>query len=113
MPSTSEVGHAKNVANFQDIIEFVTAYGATYNPSKNSLKLPQLITLKTAAETRLADVIIQNTGLNNKVNERMIAFSDLKFLSTRLVNALESTDASKETIDDAKGYYRPAKEYFQ
>jgi hypothetical protein len=43
----------------------------------------------------------------------MIAFSDLKFLSTRLVNALESTDASKETIDDARGYYRPAKEYYQ
>jgi hypothetical protein len=113
MPSTSEVGHAKNVSNFQDIIEFVTAYGATYNPSNNSLKLPQLIMLKTAAETHLADVIIQNIGFNNKVNERMIAFSDLKFLSTRLVNALESTDASKETIDDAREYYRPAKEYFQ
>ena len=40
MASTSEVGHAKNVANFQDLIEFVTGYGATYNPSKSSLKLP-------------------------------------------------------------------------
>ena len=29
MASTSEVGHAKNVANFQDLIEFVTGYGAT------------------------------------------------------------------------------------
>ena len=50
MASTSEVGHAKNVANFQDLIEFVTAYGATYNPSKNSLKLPQLIALKASAD---------------------------------------------------------------
>jgi hypothetical protein len=66
MPSTSEVGHAKNVANFQDIIEFVTAYGATYNPSKNSLKLRQLITLKTAAETRLADVIIQKNRVQQQ-----------------------------------------------
>ena len=31
MASTSETGHAKNVANFQDLIEFVTGYGATYN----------------------------------------------------------------------------------
>ena len=29
MASTSEKGHAKNVANFQDLIEFVTGYGAT------------------------------------------------------------------------------------
>lgn len=36
MASTSEVGHAKNVANFQDLIAFVDGYGATYNPTKNS-----------------------------------------------------------------------------
>ena len=50
MASTSETGHAKNVANFQDLIEFVTGYGATYNPSKSSLKLNNLITLKASAE---------------------------------------------------------------
>uniref|UniRef100_UPI00404A78AC hypothetical protein n=1 Tax=Flavobacterium sp. TaxID=239 RepID=UPI00404A78AC len=106
MASTSEVGHAKNVANFQDLIEFVTGYGATYNPSKNSLKLPQLIALKATAETKLTDVISKNTLYNNKVNERMIAFGNLKSLSTRLVNALQTTDASDETIDDAKGFNR-------
>ena len=106
MASTSEVGHAKNVANFQDLIEFVTGYGATYNPSKNSLKLPQLVALKATAETKLTDVISKNTVYNNKVNERMIAFGNLKSLSTRLVNALQTTDASDETIDDAKGFNR-------
>ena len=29
MASTSEVGHAKNVANFQDLIEFVIGYDET------------------------------------------------------------------------------------
>ena len=52
MTSTSEVGHAKNVANFQDLIEFVIGYGATYNSSKNSLKLPQLIALKDNAQSK-------------------------------------------------------------
>ncbi|POS00726.1 hypothetical protein Q361_12713 [Flavobacterium croceum DSM 17960] len=28
MPSTSETGNAKNVANFQVLIAFVTAYGS-------------------------------------------------------------------------------------
>ncbi len=106
MASTSEVGHAKNVANFQDLIEFVTGYGATYNPSKNALKLPQLIALKATAEATLADVITKNTLYNNKVNERISAFNGLKALSTRLVNALQTTDATDETVGNAKTFNR-------
>jgi hypothetical protein len=106
MASTSETGHAKNVANFQDLIEFVTGYGISYNPSKNSLKLPQLIALKASAEGNLADIISKNTNYNNKVNERITAFSGLKSLSTRLVNALQTTDATNETIGNAKTFNR-------
>lgn len=106
MASTSETGHAKNVANFQDLIEFVTGYGATYNPSKNSLKLPQLAALKTTAETKLADVMAKNTNYNKAINERMLAFSNLKSFSTRLLNALQTTDATTATINDAKTYNR-------
>lgn len=106
MASTSETGHAKNVANFQDLIEFVTGYGATYNPSKNSLKLAELITLKTSAENSLSDVITKNTLYNNKVNERISAFNGLKSLSTRLINALQTTDATPETVNNAKTFNR-------
>jgi hypothetical protein len=45
MASTSETGHAKNVANFEDLISFVTGYGATYNPTKVPIKLASLTTL--------------------------------------------------------------------
>ena len=106
MASISETGHAKNVANFQDLIAFVTGYGATYNPSKNGLKLPQLTALQTASQTKLADVVAKNTSFNNAVNDRMAAFDGLKALSTRLVNALDSTDATAEKIEDAKVYNR-------
>ena len=106
MASTSETGHAKNVANLQDLISFVTGYGATYNPTKNALKLPQLTALTTASQTSLADVVTKNTAYNNKVNERVNAFSGLKALSTRLVNALETTDATAQVIKDAKGFNR-------
>ncbi|KMQ68298.1 hypothetical protein [Chryseobacterium koreense] len=106
MASTSETGHAKNVANFQDLIEFVAGYGTTYNPSKKSLQLPQLISLKSNSDTTLSDVISKNTAYNNKVNERISAFDGLKSLSTRLVNALQTTDATPETIEDAKGFNR-------
>ena len=106
MASKSEVGHAKNVANFQDLIEFVAGYDTTYNPSKASLKLPQLKALKVEADAKVVDVITQNTAYNAKVNERMLAFSNLKTLGTRLINALQTTDASDETIKDAKGFNR-------
>lgn len=106
MASTSETGHAKNIANFQDLIAFVTGYGATYNPAKTSLKIPQLNTIATTAQTKLADVLTKNTAYNNAVNDRMIAFSGLKALSTRLVNGLETTNAPKEKISDAKGFNR-------
>jgi hypothetical protein len=104
--SVSETGHAKNVANFQSLIAFVFGYGTNYNPSKNVLKVPQLEAVLATAQSNLAEVINKNTAYNNTVNERMMAFSDLKGLSTRLVNALETTEADKEKVKDAKVYNR-------
>lgn len=106
MPTFSETGHSKNVANFQDLIAFVTGYGTTYNPSKAALKLENLQSKVDAEQVRLAAVIDKNTNYNNAVNERVAAFNDIKVLGTRIVSALSITDASKEKIDDAKGFNR-------
>jgi hypothetical protein len=62
MASTSETGHAKNVANLQDLISFCNGYGASYNPTKNALKLPQLNALLTTSQTSIADIITKNTA---------------------------------------------------
>ena len=104
MASRIETGHAKNVANFQKLIAFVKGYGEMYNPSKSTLKVPQLETLLSIAETSLANVVTQNT--HYMVSNRQAAFSDLKSLSTRLVNALQTTDAPDQLVDDAKGFNR-------
>jgi hypothetical protein len=106
MSSTQETGHAKNVANLQDLIAFVTGYGATYNPSKTALKLTSLQALNTTANSVLADVVLKNTGYNNAVNARFTAFDGLRALSTRLVNAIQTTDATPEKVKDLKGFNR-------
>ena len=106
MSNYYETGHAKNVANFQDLIAFCTGYGATYNPTKNALKLPQLNTLFTSGQNALADVVIKNTAYNNAVNARIASFDGLRALSTRLINAFQTTDATTEKINDAKGFNR-------
>lgn len=98
----SETGHAKNVANFEDLISFATGYGATYNPSKNSLKIPQLQALLTSARAQLSAVNTGTTNLNNAINARKLAFEGIRKLSTKLVNALDATNATKEMVKDAQ-----------
>jgi hypothetical protein len=102
MASTTETGHAKNVATFEDLISFCTGYGATYNPSKAALKLPALNTQFTNAGATLQAVKTAKTGYDNATNARELAFKPLKPLSTKIINALAATDAEEQTIDDAK-----------
>jgi hypothetical protein len=106
MPTFSETGHAKNIANFQTLITFIDGYGATYNPSNNALKLPALNTLLLEAQTKLNEVTAKNTNFNSAVNNRMQEFSTLKPLATRVINSLQTTEASLEIINDAKTFNR-------
>src|SRR5690606_18010078 len=102
MASTSETGHAKNVANFEDLISICQGYGAAYNPTKNSLKIAQLQTQLTSTKANIASVTSSSVAYNNAVNARMIAFEGLRKLSTRLVNALDVTNATAQLVKDAK-----------
>jgi len=102
MASTSETGHAKNVANFEDLISFCTSYGATYNPSKAILQIPNLTILRTNAQNSIGSVTATKTAFSNTVNVRQTAFTPLKKLSTRIVNALDATDATDKLVKDAR-----------
>lgn len=102
MSSTSETGHAKNLSHFQSLISFCKGYGTSYNPSRNALKTANLDTQFTACETALDDVKEEKKNFDNATNARMDLFKPFKKLSTKIVNALDATEASKSTVDDAK-----------
>ena len=102
MASQSEVGHAKNVANFADIIAYCTAYGTTYNPSKTALQLTELNTLLATAQTELANVTTAKNAFDTVTGDRQLTFEPLKPLATKVFNYLSVTDATSETIADAK-----------
>ena len=102
MKNNSETGHAKNVANFEDLISFCIGYGATYNPVNTNIKIPALQAKQTAALAAIQTVKSTKTAFDNSTNAREIVFASLKKLSTRIVNALEATTATTQTIDDAK-----------
>jgi hypothetical protein len=102
MPSTSETGHAKNVANFEDLISFCNGYGATYNPSKDALTIAKLKELQTNAKASLQQAKTNKTSFDNATNARQLAFKDLKPLATKVVNALAVSGATALAVADAK-----------
>lgn len=104
--AVSEVGHAKNVSNFNLLIAAAESYGSNYNPSKLSLQLPQLYTLSIIAQDKLASVSIQNTAYTNAVNSRKEAFKGLQELSARITKTLEECGAGSATLEAAKEYNR-------
>jgi len=52
--------------------------------------------------TKLNAVNTATTNLNNAINTRKQAFEGIRKLSTKLVNALDATNATKEMVKDAQ-----------
>ena len=106
MASTSETGHAINVANFESIIADVTSYGATYNPSKASLKLAALNTQLTAAKGAINAVSAAEPALKLATDARDAAFKSLSPLITKVINALKATDTTEQVDESAQTLVR-------
>ena len=105
MPSTSEVGHAKNVANLQKLTEQVTVY-TLYNPPVDNLKVANLTALYTTASTKLSEVEDKRNSNKNAITLRQSAFENLKSTCTKIINHLEILGLPQGTIDQAKSLNR-------
>ncbi len=101
-----KTGNVKQVATFEELLGYCHAHGALYNPSKASIKITALEELFTAAQQSLEAVKVAITEYNNAVNVRQEAFNRLPVFSTRIVNALAATDASKATLEEAYAHVR-------
>jgi hypothetical protein len=106
MASTSETGHPINVANFETIITDVTSYGASYNPSKVSLKLPALNTLLAAAKSAVNAVSAAEPAHKLATDARDAAFKPLSPLITKVINALKATDTTAQVDETAQTLVR-------
>ena len=106
MASTSETGHPINVANFDVIIADVTSYGATYNPSKASLKIAALTALSTASKTAVNAVSAAKPAYKLARDARDAAFKPLSPLVTKAINALKATDTTAQVDETAQTLVR-------
>lgn len=101
MSSTSETGHAKNVANFEDLLASITGIGAAYNPAKAGLKLVAMQTQLTAAKAAIAALDSAMPTYVMAVDAREAAFAPLNKTVTRVVNMFRvsvSNPAETETV---------------
>ncbi|WP_315057819.1 hypothetical protein [Chryseobacterium indoltheticum] len=105
MSSTSEVGHAKNVANLQKITQQVTTY-SLYNPPIENIALANLQTLYTTATAKLAEVEDKRNANKNAIIIRQTAFENLKSTCTKIVNLLEILGLPQGTLDQVKSLNR-------
>ena len=105
MPSTSEVGHAKNVANLQKLTEQVITF-TNYNPPVDNLKVVNLQTLYTTASAKLNEVEDKRNANKNAITVRQSAFENLKSTATKIINHLEILGLPSGTIDQAKSLNR-------
>ena len=101
MANFSEVGHAKNVANFEDLISLCTGFGVTYNPSQNAIKIANMNTLRTNALNALNNTISMRTAYVNAVDNRQAIFDPLQKMATRIIAALKASGASDAIVKDA------------
>lgn len=106
MVSTSETGHAKNVANFENLVSFVASYGAAYKPSKESLTLNALQNQSLSAKNALAAVNTALPAHSNAIAAREAAFEPLSKLITRIMNALKATDTTQQVDESARTLVR-------
>jgi hypothetical protein len=102
MSSTTETGHAKNVANFLELITYCEAFGPAYNPVKESLKITQVQSLHQSSLTSLENAKTFKTKFDNATNTRRMEFENLKTFSTRIINAFAVSGVNKFALDDLK-----------
>ena len=106
MPNSNETGHAKNVANLEELIAFIESYGDKYNPSRDDIKTPALKALLQNGKDAIHAVNLLLPPYSNAVAARNVAFSPVEKLSTRILNAVKATDTASQVDDNAKTIVR-------
>ena len=101
-----ETGHAKNVANFETMISYVTGYGGDYKPSNAAISLANLSAAWTAGGAEIDGVTTGLIGWKVQVNSRESEFAGIGKFMTRLGASYAACGAPANAIEDMKGFAR-------
>lgn len=91
MVSTSEKGHAKNIANAALIIDYATQTGETYNPSNVKIKIENLQTVLDLTKNKFQETLNLIPPYTLAVNNRENIFEPLNKKVSALRSVLKAT----------------------
>ena len=100
MASTTETGHAKNIANLNKINEIIGGFGTDYNPSNTLYKLTNMQTLYTTCEGLQEDANTETGIFKPIVNARKIEFNPVKRTMRRVRSSAKVSGASTQSVAD-------------
>lgn len=106
MATNSETGHAKNMANFAQLVIKCSSYDGAFNPSNPAIQLPALQNTLSLGKDSIASVNGAEGVLSNAIASRSIAFKPFSKLITRISNAAKSSGASALTVDQVTNLIR-------
>jgi len=106
MATRSEIGHAKNVANFDVLIAFVLSIAGVFKPSKSAIQLTSLQNVSQNAKNAMKVVNDAFSVKSGAIAARKVAFAPFSKLITRVINSLESTDTSSVVDGQARTIVR-------
>jgi len=109
MTSTTETGHAKNVANLETMITYIDVFGVMYNPSREAIKRPALEALLLKADTSVKLVNSLLPAYSNADAAREVAFEPLNKLITRVESAVKSTETTQQVDENVRTITRKIK----
>lgn len=102
----SEVGNAKNVANFETFINIIISLGLRYQPSNPALLLTALQTLLTDAKAKTDAVNAADAEETNAAKTRTAAFEGHLKFATRVGNAYAASDSDELVSSNIEGLLR-------
>lgn len=106
MASRSEMGHAKNVANFNVLIAFILSYLDVFKPSRAAIEYASLQVVAENAKNSMENVNDASSANNGAKAARVVAFRPFSKLITRIINSVRSTDTSKEVDNQVRTLVR-------
>lgn len=106
MATISESGYAKNLANFESLLVLIKALGLSYNPSKESIKVPVMEALLLQGKSLFEAFNSTKSNYSIAVDAQQKAFKPLSSLITRLNSALKASDSTPENHKTAQTIIR-------
>jgi hypothetical protein len=99
----NESGHAKNVANFDELMVILGTFGGSYQPALPAIQLDGLRKLQEQLQISMQNVNDTNGVYRDKIYMRQNSYNQMSVLAMRMVNTMVGLALDTKMLAQAKG----------